>query len=86
MIITAFARAGDLQEAMDLGIDAYVLKDKPIEYVIDAVRKIMQNERVISQDLAVALFMNEKNPLNEREIKVLKLVKDGNLEQKMDYY
>lgn len=77
MIMTTFARAGYLQEAMDLGIDAYVLKDEPIEYVIDAVRKIMQNERVISQDLAVALFMNEKNPLNEREIKVLKLVKDG---------
>ncbi|MGN7479012.1 response regulator [Solibacillus silvestris] len=77
MIMTTFARAGYLQEAMDLSIEAYVLKDEPIEYVIGAVRKIMQNERVISQDLAAALFMNEKNPLNEREINVLKLVKDG---------
>ena len=77
MIMTTFARAGYLQEAMDLNIEAYVLKDEPIEYVIGAVRKIMQNERVISQDLAATLFMNEKNPLNEREINVLKLVKDG---------
>ncbi|QCR31129.1 response regulator transcription factor [Lysinibacillus sp. SGAir0095] len=77
IIMTTFARAGYLQEAMDLDIDAYVLKDEPIEYVIGTVRKVMQNERVISQDLAVALFMNEKNPLNEREINVLKLVKDG---------
>ena len=77
MIMTTFARAGYLQEAMDLHIDAYVLKDEPIQYVIAAVRKIMQNERVISQDLAATLFMNEKNPLNEREINVLKLVKDG---------
>ena len=77
MIMTTFARAGYLQEAMDLNIDAYVLKDEPIQYVIGAVRKIMQGERVISQDLAAALFMNEKNPLNEREINVLKLVKEG---------
>ena len=77
MIMTTFARAGYLQEAMNLNIEAYVLKDEPIEYVISAVRKIMQGERVISQDLAAALFMNEKNPLNEREINVLKLVKDG---------
>ena len=77
MIMTTFARAGYLQEAMNLNIEAYVLKDEPIEYVISAVRKIMQGERIISQDLAAALFMNEKNPLNEREINVLKLVKDG---------
>ena len=77
MIMTTFARAGYLQEAMNLNIEAYVLKDEPIEFVIAAVRKIMQGERVISQDLAATLFMNEKNPLNEREINVLKLVKDG---------
>lgn len=77
MIMTTFARAGYLQEAMNLNIEAYVLKDEPIQYVIGAIRKIMQGERVISQDLAAALFMNEKNPLNDREIKVLKLVKDG---------
>ena len=77
MIMTTFARAGYLQEAMDLNIEAYVLKDEPIQYVIGAIRKIMQGERVISQDLAATLFMNEKNPLNDREINVLKLVKDG---------
>lgn len=77
MIMTTFTRAGYLQEAMDLNIEAYVLKDEPIQYVIGAIRKIMQGERVISQDLAAALFMNEKNPLNDREINVLKLVKDS---------
>lgn len=77
MIMTTFARAGYLQEAMKLNVEAYVLKNEPIEYVIGAVRKIMQGERIISQDLAAALFMNEKNPLNEREINVLKLVKEG---------
>ena len=77
MIMTTFAKAGYLQEAMDLNIEAYVLKDEPIDYVISAIRKMMKNERVISQDLAATLFMNEKNPLNEREINVLKLVKDG---------
>lgn len=77
MIVTTFARPGYLQKAMDCEVHGYLLKDEPIDYLIATIRKIMQGEKVVSKDLAATLFMKEQNPLNEREIAVLQLVKEG---------
>ncbi|MGG2080997.1 response regulator [Lysinibacillus pakistanensis] len=77
MIVTTFARPGYLQKAMDCEVHGYLLKDEPIDYLIATIRKIMQGEKVVSKDLAATLFMKEHNPLNEREIAVLQLVKEG---------
>ncbi|MDQ0228483.1 DNA-binding response regulator [Bacillus sp. 7586-K] len=77
IIVTTFARPGYLQKAMDLQVDGYLLKDEPIDYLIESIRKVMNGERVISIDLAASLFMKEENPLSEREIEVLRLTKDG---------
>ena len=77
MIVTTFARPGYLQKAMDCEVHGYLLKDEPIDYLIATIRKIMQGEKGVSKDLAATLFMKEQNPLNEREIAVLQLVKEG---------
>lgn len=77
MIVTTFARPGYLQKAMDCEVHGYLLKDEPIDFLIATIRKIMQGEKVVSKDLAATLFMKEHNPLNEREIAVLQLVKEG---------
>lgn len=77
MIVTTFARPGYLQRAMELKVEGYLLKDEPIDYLIDAIRKVMSGERVISTDLAAALFLKEENPLTEREAEVLRLSRSG---------
>lgn len=77
IIVTTFARPGYLQKAMDLQVDGYLLKDEPIDYLIESIRKVMNGERVISIDLVASLFMKEENPLSDREIEVLRLAKDG---------
>lgn len=77
MIVTTFARPGYLQKAMDCGVHGYLLKDEPIDFLIETIRKVMNGEKVVSRDLAATLFMKEQNPLNEREIAVLQLVKEG---------
>ncbi|MFJ7886456.1 response regulator transcription factor [Lysinibacillus xylanilyticus] len=77
MIVTTFARPGYLQKAMDCGVHGYLLKDEPIDYLIETIRKVMNGEKVVSRDLAATLFMKEENPLNEREIAVLQLAKEG---------
>ncbi|NGP45627.1 response regulator transcription factor [Bacillaceae bacterium SIJ1] len=77
VIVTTFARAGYLQKAMDARVEGYLLKDEPIEYFIESIRRVMQGERVISTDLAAALFMKEDNPLSVREVEVLILAKEG---------
>lgn len=77
MIVTTFARPGYLQKAIDAQVEGYLLKDEPIEYLIESIRRVMNGERVISTDLAAALFMKEENPLSEREIEMLRLTKEG---------
>ncbi|BFH17998.1 hypothetical protein J6TS7_64310 [Paenibacillus dendritiformis] len=54
-----------------------MLKDEPIEYLIESIRRVMAGERVISTDLAAALFMKEENPLSDREAEMLRLTKAG---------
>ncbi|SHN33878.1 response regulator transcription factor [Gracilibacillus kekensis] len=77
LMVTTFARPGYLQKAIDLEVEGYLLKDEPIDYLIDAIRKVINGERVISTDLAATLFMKETNPMTERETEVLRLVKEG---------
>lgn len=77
MIVTTFARPGYLQKAMELKLEGYLLKDEPIEFLIDAIRRVMAGDRVISKDLAEVLFLNEDNPLTERETEVLRLSHAG---------
>lgn len=77
MIVTMFAKPGYLQKAMDLQVEGFLLKDDPIDTLIEAIRKVMNGERVVSPGLAAALFMREDNPLTERERAVLRLAKDG---------
>lgn len=77
MIVTTFARPGYLQKAMDARVEGYLLKDEPIDYLIESIRRVMKGERVVSTDLAAALFMKDENPLSEREIEMLRLTKEG---------
>ncbi|MGE7978464.1 response regulator [Psychrobacillus sp. NPDC093200] len=77
MIVTTFSRVGYLQKAIDSDVTGYLLKDEPIDYLIDSIRKVAAGEKVVSRDLAATLFMKVENPLNDREIDVLRLVREG---------
>lgn len=77
IIVTTYARPGFLQKAMELKVEGYLLKDEPIDFLIGAIRKVMKGEKVISLDLAAALFLKEENPLTERETEVLRLAHKG---------
>ena len=77
IIVTTYARPGFLQKAMELKVEGYLLKDEPIDFLINAIRKVIQGETVISLDLAAALFLKEENPLTEREMEVLRMSRDG---------
>ena len=77
IIVTTFARPGYLQKAMDAQVEGYLLKDEPIDFLIQSIRRVMKGERVISTDLSAIIFMQEKNPLSEREAEVLRLTNEG---------
>lgn len=77
MVVTTFARPGYLERAMELKVEGYLLKDEPIEFLVEAIRKVHRGERVISPELASFLFTREENPLSEREREVLRLAAEG---------
>ena len=40
IIVTTFARSGYLRRALDAGASGYLLKDRPVEELADAVRRV----------------------------------------------
>mgnify|MGYP001220146066 FL=1 len=78
VIVTTFSRPGYLQRATELKVDGYLLKDEPIEDLVEAIRKVHRGERAISPELATRFFFaREENPLSERERDVLRLAAEG---------
>jgi two-component system response regulator DesR len=76
MIVTTFARAGYLRRAMDTGVSGYVLKDAPIDQLVDAVRRVHAGQRVVDPALAVSAW-DAADPMTDRERDVLRLAGDG---------
>ena len=77
IIVTTFARPGYLEQAIELQVEGYLLKDEPIDFLIDAIRRVARGERVMSPELAKTMLHWEKNPLTEIEIDVLRLANKG---------
>jgi len=71
MILTTFGRSGYLRRAMESGAVGFLLKDAPASELARAIRCIMQGERVVDPDLALAALSEGNNPLTSREREVL---------------
>jgi two-component system response regulator DesR len=76
VIVTTFARSGYLRRALDAGVAGYVLKDAPIEQLVDTLRRVHSGQRVIAPELAVAAWDGD-DPLTDRERDVLRSAADG---------
>jgi two-component system response regulator DesR len=76
VIVTTFARSGYLRRALDAGVAGYVLKDAPVEQLVDTLRRVHSGQRVIAPELAVAAWDGD-DPLTDRERDVLRNAADG---------
>ncbi|GAF63199.1 putative response regulator [Bacillus sp. TS-2] len=77
VLLTTFSRSGYIEKAIEMGVDGYLLKDEPIEQLIQSIRRVLNGEKVVSSMLGDLIFSLERNPLNDREIEMLKRVKNG---------
>ncbi|MGP6170945.1 response regulator [Microbacterium sp. A196] len=77
LIVTTFARPGYLRSALEAGASGFVVKDAPVEQLVDAVRRVHAGLRVVDPALAEASLFEGANPLSEREQQVLRLAADG---------
>jgi two-component system response regulator DesR len=76
IILTTFSRGGYIRRALDLGVDGFLVKDAPSDELIKAIHQIMGGKRVIDSELAL-LALNQKDPLNDKERRALRLASEG---------
>ncbi len=79
IILTTFARAGYFERARKAGVRGYLLKDGPIEELVNAIRTIMEGRRIYAPELVDIAYGDDEteSPLTDRESQVLTLIADG---------
>lgn len=85
LLFTVSDSGKDVQDALEQGVDGYLLKDMEPEDIIKDIRKILRDELVISPSLAPILAQAIRKPnkpdsnydLTERELQVLGMIAEG---------
>lgn len=85
LLFTVSDNSKDVQDALQLGVDGYLLKDMDPEDIIKDIHKILRDELVISPSLAPILAQAMRKPaksannfdLTEREQQVLQMIAEG---------
>jgi two-component system response regulator DesR len=76
VIMTTFSRAGYIRRSLSAGVKGFILKEAPSEELINALKKVMQGQKVIDPELAINA-LDDTDPLTDKERKALKLASDG---------
>ena len=76
LIMTTFSKSGYIKRAMALGVKAFILKESPTEYLVNAIKKVQNGQRVIDPELAL-MALDDNDPLSNKERKAIKLAGDG---------
>ncbi len=85
LLFTVSDNGKDVQDALQLSADGYLLKDMEPEQIITDIRKILRGELVISPSLAPILAQAMRKPvqsdssyeLTEREVQVAHMIAKG---------
>ncbi|KUM52041.1 response regulator transcription factor [Rheinheimera sp. EpRS3] len=76
VIITTFGRAGYVKRAMDAGVGGFLLKDAPVEQLVQAIGQVMTGKKVVDSELLLN-SLGEQDPLTDKERQALRLAADG---------
>lgn len=76
VIITTFGRAGYVKRAMEAGVGGFLLKDAPVEELVQAIHKVMAGKKVVDGELLLN-SLGEQDPLSDKERQALRLAADG---------
>jgi len=76
IIVTTFKRPGYFEKAVANEVDAYVLKERSVEDLIQTIKHVMNDEKEYSTSLMTTLF-KESNPLTHKEQVVLREIGDN---------
>lgn len=76
VIITTFGRAGYVKRAIDAGVGGFLLKDAPVDQLVQAIHQVMAGKRVVDSELLLN-SLGEQDPLSDKERQALRLAADG---------
>ncbi|EHR41089.1 response regulator transcription factor [Alishewanella jeotgali] len=76
VIITTFGRAGYVKRAMDAGVGGFLLKDAPVEQLVQAMQQVMTGKKVVDSELLLN-SLGEQDPLTDKERQALRLAAEG---------
>lgn len=76
VIMTTFSRAGYIRRALEAQVDGFILKEASSDYLMEAIERIINGQQVIDPELVVRA-LGDKDPLNDKKRKILRLAGDG---------
>ncbi len=77
IVLTTFGRAGYLRRTMEAGAGGFMVKDTPVERLVDAIRRVHQGLRVVDPELAAQSLAVGPSPLTAKETEVLQAAAVG---------
>ncbi|APX34131.1 DNA-binding response regulator [Brachybacterium sp. P6-10-X1] len=77
IVLTTFGRAGYLRRTMEAGAQGFMVKDTPVERLVDAIRRVHQGLRVVDPELAAQSLAVGPSPLTAKETAVLQSAASG---------
>ena len=77
IVLTTFGRAGYLRRTMEAGAAGFMVKDTPVEQLVDAIRRVDQGLRVVDPELAAQSLAVGSSPLTLKETEVLQAAAAG---------
>ena len=76
VILTTFKRMGYFERAIKNNVDAYVLKDRSIDELMETINNVLAGHKEYSPELMENIF-NSHNPLTNQEKIILIKIKEG---------
>lgn len=77
VLVTRHARPGVLRRALAAGISGFVPKTTPAERLAQIIRDIGQGRRYIDPEIAATALTEDRSPLTERELDLLRAARGG---------
>ncbi|WP_040281781.1 response regulator transcription factor [Tessaracoccus massiliensis] len=71
VVVTTFGRPGYLRRALEQGAVGFLVKDTPVDRLVESIRRVAQGLRAVDPELAAASLSIGASPLTQKEALVL---------------
>ena len=77
IVVTRHARPGVLRRALSAGVEGFIPKSRRAEEVADIIRRVAAGRRYVDHEIAADALADERSPLTDRELDVLRAGQRG---------